>query len=82
MTIGVDRAKRDKQVRELDRHLNCILIGDVLLYIQCGNEEEVEEGERREKERGKMEEEGRKRGATKHRIVHHSSHHGRLVPVW
>jgi hypothetical protein len=31
--------------------LNCILIGDVLLYIQCGEVEE--ERERREKERGR-----------------------------
>ena len=79
MTIGVDRAKRDKQVRELDRHLNCILIGDVLYSVgmRRGREER-----KKEEERGRSEEEGRKRGATKHRIVHHSSHHGRLVPVW
>ena len=30
VTIGVDRSKRDKQVWEVHRHLNCILIGDVL----------------------------------------------------
>ena len=52
MTIGVDRAKRDKQVRELDRYLNCILVGDVL-FIQCGSEEEVRRGrEESDKEGG------------------------------
>ena len=35
VAIGVDRSKRDKQVWEVHRHLNCILIGDVL---QSGRE--------------------------------------------
>ena len=55
MTIGVDRAKRDKQVRELDRYLNCILVGDVLLYIQCVSEEEVSEEVSEEVRRGREE---------------------------